>query len=572
MFHTLSILSLIILSTFTLHAVDISGRVSYERIQPIHLGSSSRLDTSNITIESAKEVLVEAINRSGTSVASTYTDTNGDYTLSDLSKNSNIKVRVSAKMFKSSAWDVKVIDNTNSNALYVIEGDSVSTGSTNSVRNLTASSSNKSSPPFAILDSVHQAMQKIHAVDSSVVFPELKMNWSVNNIESGTYYDGTDNIILQGDQNGDSDEYDNHIIIHEWGHFFENKLSRADNIGGSHGTNEHLDIRVAFGEGFGNALSSIVTDDPIYFDTMGTNGWNMNIEKATHETPGWFSEASIQRILYDLYDSNDDGGDSLSLGFKPIYKILIGAQKNTKAFTSLFSFITELKNENVNETGKIDNIIASEDIATIEDIYGTNRLNNVTDTALPLYTQLTINKTLEGVCTSNTYGSYNKLNNRKYVQFTITEAKSYPIRVEQSNGTSSDPDFELFRTSPFEQVGIAEGSSAGVEEKSYTLSAGDYLLDISEALNRSNVCFNVSVGTPSETTETTETTTNTDTTTGSTEGSSTSEGTTTTISVGIGLPQNSLINLLFILTITFLPALFIRKELKKINFIKRKEQ
>lgn len=557
MFHKLSLLSLIILSTVSLCAVDISGKISYERILPLHTGALSRLDSSNISTESAKEVLVEAIDSTGSSLASTYTDSNGNYSFTGLSQNTNLKIRVYAKMLKSSAWDVEVIDNTNSYALYVIEGSLATTGSSDSIRNLTASSSDKSSPPFAILDSVREAMLKVLAVDSSVVFPTLKMNWSINNVESGTYYDGTDNIMLQGDQDGDSDEYDDHIIIHEWGHFFENKLSRADNIGGQHGANEHLDIRVAFGEGFGNALSAIVTDDPVYYDTYNSTGWNMNIEEATHETPGWFSEASVQRILYDLYDSDDDGDDTLSLGFKPLYDVLIGGQKNTEAFTSIFSFVTELKNENANDTGKIDNIIASENIETIENSYGTDRLNNVDSTMLPLYNQLTLNETFQEICTSSTYGSYNKLNNRKYVRFTITETNSYPIRVEQNNGSSSDPDFQLFKTAPFEELEESIGSSAGIEEKSYTLSTGDYLLDIYDARNNSEACFNVTVGevTTNGTTSTTETTSSTE--------NGTESGTTTTTSVGVSLPENRLLLLLIMLSIAFIPALFIRKELKK---------
>lgn len=539
MFPKLSVLSLLILSTLSLSAVNISGKIRYERIHPLHSGSSSRLDPSNITLESAKEVLVKAVDLSGTAIASTYTNTNGDYTLTNLPENTKVKIRVYAKMYKKNGWDVKVINNTNSDALYSIEGDMVTTGSNNSIRNLTASSSNKSSPPFAILDSVHRAIKKILSVDSSVVFPELKMNWSVNNIESGTYYDGEDNIMIQGDQQGDSDEYDNHIIIHEWGHYFERNFSRADNIGGSHGTNQHLDIRVAFGEGFGNAFSAIVTDDPIYFDTYNTSGWNMNIETATHETPGWFSEASIQRILYDLYDSHDDGADTLSLGFKPLYHVFTGAEKNTKAFTSIFTFITALKKENPSDAGKIDSIVAHENIATINDIYGLNRLSNVTESTLPLYHQLTINKTLKDICTSSSYGSYNKLNNHQYVQFSITEKNNYPILVEQNNGSNSDPDFLLFQTTPFQQIGKSDTTISGVENSSYTLEPGDYLLDINDAQNRSESCFNVSIG------------------------EVTAKGTvSSTNSVGIELPENMIIRLLLLLSIAFVPALFIRKEFK----------
>jgi len=64
------------------------------------------------------------------------------------------------------------------------------------------------------------------------------------------------------------------------------------------------------------------------------------------DNPGWYSEASVYRILYDLYDDHDDGADRLSLGFAPMHKVLIDAQKNTNAFTSIFSFITALKAQN----------------------------------------------------------------------------------------------------------------------------------------------------------------------------------------------------------------------------------
>ena len=67
--------------------------------------------------------------------------------------------------------------------------------------------------------------------------------------------------LYSRERNEDSDEYDRHIIIHEWGHYFEDKLSRADSIGGPHGLSDRLDFRVAFGEGWGNAISAIITDD-----------------------------------------------------------------------------------------------------------------------------------------------------------------------------------------------------------------------------------------------------------------------------------------------------------------------
>ncbi len=537
----LSALALIILSTLSLNAVDISGTIQYERIHPLHNGGSTILDKNNITTESAKQIIVKALDSSNNIVASTSTNDNGQYLLTNIHSNTNIKIRAYAKMLKPSKWDVKVIDNTNGNAQYVMEGNLVNTGSFNSVRNLKATANDKTSPPFAILDSIYLAMKKVLTADSSVVFPPLKMNWTVNNIESGTYFDGNDNIMIQGDQKGDSDEYDDHIMIHEWGHYFESKFSRADSIGGGHTSGDHLDIRLAFGEGFGNALSGIVTDDPIYFDTMGSNGWNMNLETATHETPGWFSEASIQRILYDLYDSNDDGSDTLSLGFKPLYDVLVGPQKTTKAFTSIFSFITGLKSITPSNNEQIDSIVSDENISTIDDIYGENRRNNLEAITFPIYKDLKIDKTLDEVCTSNTYGVQNKLNNHKFVKFTIDNDKSYPIRVEQNNGTTSDPDFVLYKASPFEKISIKESPTRGLEEDSFNLSSGDYLLDIYNTNNIKKACFYVSVGKVTL------------------KGNKISNSSN---SVGIELPKNPLIALLFLLIILILPVIFIRKELK----------
>ena len=549
MIHKLYVLSLMLLSPLSLLAVNISGTVQYERIHPSHSGSGSFLDLGNISKEVSKQVLVEAIDAEGKTIASTFTNNRGVYTLSNLNSNINIKIRVYAKMFKQSTWDVKVINNTNGNSLYAIEGALQTTGVNDSQRNLLASSSNKSSPPFAILDSIYQAMNKVLVVDSQVNFPLLKVNWSVNNIETGTYYDGSDNIVLQGDQQGDSDEYDGHIVIHEWGHFFEQKLSRADNIGGQHGDNDHLDIRVAFGEGFGNALSAIVTDDPLYFDTLGgRNGWNMNIEQASHRTPGWFSEASIQRILYDLYDNNNDAGDSLSLGFEPLYKILTQGQKTTTAFTSIFSFIDELKKEYPSSTDKIDAIVANENIATIEDSYGSNRLSNLRSEDLPLYHELTINSTLSNICTTTNYGVFNKLSNRKYIYFTITKNGTYPIQVKQSNGNLADPEFMLFKVSPFEKVSTQESNKKGIEEANLALTQGDYLLDVFEVSGKSKACFDVSVGTAS----TTIIPNNKD---------DTNENNSNTNSIGISMPENKFLAFIMMLLILFVPLFFIKKEL-----------
>ncbi|NOZ90234.1 MAG: carboxypeptidase regulatory-like domain-containing protein [Epsilonproteobacteria bacterium] len=495
-------------STTSSGILKIIGKITYDRV---HVNSNGvGLDYNNITKEPAKQVVVKAIGTDGGTIATTTADDNGDYVLSNLPENTQIKVRVYAQLKKDGAggWDVKVVDNTNGDSQYVIEGDFVSTGNSDSKRDLHASSGwdgnsysgTRAAAPFAILGSIYQAMEKVKSADSNATFPLLVINWSKNNISSGnateaelrdgligtSHFDGTELYIL-GDENGDTDEYDDHVMIHEWGHYFEANFSRADSIGGMHSNGDFLDIRVAFGEGWGNAWSAIATDNPIYFDTMGirqADGFYMNIESAEKENPGWYSEASIQRILYDLYDNHDDGDDNLSLGFKPIYDVLVGPQKTTPAFTSIFTFITYLKEQRASDIDKIDDILASEDIDSIVDIYGktidSNQYSDMSGGAID-------------ICTYNRYGVGNKLYNHRYIRFSIAQSDSYTLRMQQNNGSSSDPDFSLYKASPFTRIGTSDASVYAVEEATYTLTAGDYLLDISDFNNLTKACFDVTI-------------------------------------------------------------------------------
>ena len=493
-------------------SLSITGRITFDKIgvNANRLG----LDYRNIVHKSARQVVVKAIGRRGEVVTETTTNDNGEYRLANLPENVELKIRVYAKLQKSQGdvrWDVAVLDNTNGDAQYGMEGRFASTKTVNSVRNLNASlgwsssrriySGVREAAPFAVLDSVYTAMKKVISVDSKIDFPKLKVHWSVNNVSAGngterelqdgqivtSHYDGEDGLYILGDEGGDTDEFDNHIIIHEWGHYFESKFSRADSIGGSHSEGDMLDMRVAFGEGWGNAFSAIATDDPIYYDTSGQQqalGWAMDIERSQPNRPGWFSESSVHRILYDLYDSHDDGADTLSLGFKPIYDVLVGAQKTTPAFTSIFSFITALQQQNPSDKRAINSILQSEDISPITNPYGS--------THHQLYLEMNT-QTGSNVCVTTTYGITNKVDTHKYVLFSLNQTGRYRVSLTQTNGRGADPDFGLYRTSPFELIGKAEEVNLQYQEGKYQLRSGDYILDVSDYNDLKEACFNIDI-------------------------------------------------------------------------------
>ena len=203
-------------------SVIISGTVTYDLVpaNANHIG----LDYDAIRKEAVKGVRVDAIDSSNKSLATTTTDASGQYSFS-VPNNTQMKIRVSAKMLRTGtpSWDVKVIDNTNNNALYVMEGALSSSGTANSQRHLNAASgwggtaytSARTAAPFAVLDGAYRAMQTVLSANANAVFPPLLMNWSINNVSiSGDISQGqittshysSGNLFILGDADSDTDE------------------------------------------------------------------------------------------------------------------------------------------------------------------------------------------------------------------------------------------------------------------------------------------------------------------------------------------------------------------------------
>ncbi len=490
--------------------VKISGVITYDRV-PLKDGNYGliSLDYSNIKKERGKNLYIKALDVNDLVLYSTTSNNDGEYTVY-VPENTPIKIRVYARMYKEGQWDVSVVDNTKMKAMYVLEGSLIDSGTKPSIRDLHAPSGwdgeayskIRKSAPFAILDSINTVMQKVIKAKPDINFPQLTVNWSINNVAAGgdrsigqivtSNYDGEDNLWILGDANSDTDEYDDHIIIHEWGHFFEDKFSRSVSIGGPHSSGDSLDIRVAFGEGWGNALSAIATDNPVYFDTSGygqSSGWSMNIETAVHENPGWFSEASVQRILYDLYDKNQDGNDNLNLGFKPIFEAMVSGERNTPAFTSIFSFIHALKSENASKAYEIDNVVSSEGIAPINDEYGKYRSNRaIGEDVLPVYRELKVGKWITQ-CNKNRYGVYNKLGNRTFIKVKIDKTGIYTFDAQPYGNSYGDPDIVIYRAEyPVKSMGMSPLEGTSSDSLTINLTSGDYLVEVYDA-SFNNSCF-----------------------------------------------------------------------------------
>ena len=498
--------------------VTISGSVTFDHV-PFNI-STNGLNFNAITQDPAPGLTVEAVNSAGTIIQSSSTDGNGDYSLS-VPDNTNVRIRVKAELLQTTGaqWNVRVVDNTSSDALYAFQGSLTSSGATDSIRNLNAASgwggssytSTRVAGPFAILAPIYESMQRIVAIDPDVVFPFIDFSWSVNNVPSTNFNiasgdigtssyvtssNGDRRILILGAANNDTDEYDEHVVIHEWGHYFEDQLSRSDSIGGQHGLADRLDPRVALGEGFGNALSGMMTDDPFYRDSLGSaqsQGFFINVENNNNENEGWYNEGSTQSILYDIFDSVDDGPDEISAGLAPIYNTLTNpAYTGSNFFTTIFLFLDIYNSNNAGDVAAI-NALASAQTISGSGAAGIGETNNGTvSTALPLYNTATVDGGPIEVCSVTTNGDENKLGNRAYIIFNVANPGPHTMTMSRISGSSNtDPDFFVFQGStPF---AFAQSGNNNNETASVNLpNTGQHVVDAFDFEN-GDACYNFTI-------------------------------------------------------------------------------
>ncbi|MCO7225175.1 hypothetical protein [Pleionea sp. CnH1-48] len=491
--------------------ITISGTLTYDHVPH---GASFQLDYDNTAASPIRGAVVQLLDASDSVVETTASDGSGNYSFQVVlldNQSTTGKIRVLSQMLQTGtpSWDFSVVDNTNSNATYALDGEQFTTQDS-LTQNLHAASgwggtdytAPRAAAPFAILDSIYIAYNKILEVDADAAFPALLINWSVDNVpfsgdlaagQIGTSFYSDGNIYVLGASDADTDEYDGHVIVHEWGHYFEDKFARADSIGGAHSGGDRLDPRVAFGEGWGNAWAGMATDDSLYQDSFGVaqgNGFGFDVENNNNTNPGWFSEGSVQSILYDLYDTTNEGDDSLSMGFAPIYNVLVGNQRTTNAFTTIFSFITYLKQANANDSAAIDTLVGAQSIVSSSmDIYGSTESNDGGGTTfvLPIYTEMTVGGATKVLCSTDQIGAassskFNKIGARRFAYFNVAADGDYQFTaISQTN--DGDPDILISRAG--EAINPCSATddrgclvNRGEERLTLTLTSGDYLAEV----------------------------------------------------------------------------------------------
>ena len=202
---------------------------------------------------------------------------------------------------------------------------------------------------FNILDMIYEANRYLRTqtagcsatfagcrdVDASRPIPKVSAYWekgfNPNSYFGSTsglsfYLPGYSRLFILGGQEGDvdfsdTDHFDNSIIIHEYGHFLEDRVGVSSSPGGAHNGNRVIDPRLAWSEGWGNFFQAAVRNEAYYRDTTGNDdgetalAFDVNLETgddATDETAydvpehdgeGNYREFSVTRLLWDAVDA-----------------------------------------------------------------------------------------------------------------------------------------------------------------------------------------------------------------------------------------------------------------------------
>jgi hypothetical protein len=261
-------------------------------------------------------------------------------------------------------------------------------------------------------------------------------------------------------------------------------------------------------------------DDHLYCDTgaAGSNsGFGIGAESGSYDASGWYDEISVIRFIYDLFDTNDEGGDPGSIGFAPIYAVMTGAQASTDAFTTIFSFASELR-MTLDPAGQalLDAQLVREDMTPGFDRWGVGEANTAggAQDVIPIYTDFTADGSVLPICVNSQFDSGrdgNKLTENRFLRITVPLTDQYdvtmttttptPITDDPDDRDQSDPDIYIFNgpqfvaagTSPDENTETFRTPTPLQEGTTYIAAIEDWRFDddMAPTAYPERICFDV---------------------------------------------------------------------------------
>ena len=237
----------------------VSGTVQYQDREYSYSGF-----TGNKTYKSVRYAIVDLVDGQGHIVDTSVTDDRGRFELAG--KGVNLYIRVLSMTSQQAGSVIEVSDY--SGVVYAVRQNVEQEGEVTLDFNIDYE--DRIAGAFNILDVYTNASLFVGEVSNSPL-PPLKVHWQAASSRYGTYFCQTNYVggacpqgrgiyLLGGSSSGgDTDEYDDDVLYHEYGHYLEAAYGAQDSPGGRHYlTDNDSDLRLAWSEGLGGFFPGAV--------------------------------------------------------------------------------------------------------------------------------------------------------------------------------------------------------------------------------------------------------------------------------------------------------------------------
>jgi hypothetical protein len=194
---------------------------------------------------------------------------------------------------------------------------------------------------FNIADSLYWAWRfwNNNTANSPAMDRAVTVYWQEAKGAKGSFYSDDRTTMVIADDPSSADEWDDSVIMHEWGHFADHQFSCNQNPGGRHslpGVNAGANgMRLAFGEGYPDYYQAVArtvmpgsSSLSFYVDPDGPT---VDLENMRNVTASDRDEGAIAALLWDFFDTANDGQDTVSHGHAAVQRVFAAADFRNNA-------------------------------------------------------------------------------------------------------------------------------------------------------------------------------------------------------------------------------------------------
>ncbi|MBI5498159.1 MAG: hypothetical protein HY904_24365 [Deltaproteobacteria bacterium] len=321
----------------------VSNEIGYDCVQPITAGTGSKRARGSFSFEKrpltlsglgsvqqhpVRQAIVRVLRSSDNQILSSgYTGTDGRFDLL-FEETGEVYVAVFAAadndQFAVAVRDCPLDDCGGAGNVYAIRSAGFTPSADTDVGGLLVGEANGAGA-FNVFD-VFVTGQAYATQNYGQRPPALTAQWSrgSNTRCNTSCFSGRSNTIYVLSTSEDTDEYDDPVLLHEFGHYMESAFSHSDSPGGAH-DGSPTDPRLAWGEGYGTWVGCSIAGSPLYVDSRPGGASVTDVsDTGIHASGGGgmlqlMSEYTVSEALWHLSVSHNG---TQGTGTQPVFDVL----------------------------------------------------------------------------------------------------------------------------------------------------------------------------------------------------------------------------------------------------------